>query len=134
VNTSLSKVGAITLFVEDLERSKLFYREVFGRPLVFEDDDSAVFGFENTMVNLLHTSAARRLIEPGTVAGRESGSQFQLTIWVDDVDAVCADITTLGVVLLNGPIDREWGQRTISFVDPDGHVWEIAQELTPGDA
>jgi catechol 2,3-dioxygenase-like lactoylglutathione lyase family enzyme len=33
------------------------------------------------------------------------------------------------VELLNGPLDREWGVRTAAFADPDGHVWEIAQEL-----
>jgi catechol 2,3-dioxygenase-like lactoylglutathione lyase family enzyme len=32
------------------------------------------------------------------------------------------------VELLNGPIDREWGVRTAAFADPDGHVWEVAQE------
>ncbi len=31
--------------------------------------------------------------------------------------------------LLNGPIDREWGVRTASFTDPDGHIWEIAEQL-----
>jgi lactoylglutathione lyase len=30
---------------------------------------------------------------------------------------------------LNGPVDRDWGMRTASFTDPDGHIWEIAQEL-----
>jgi uncharacterized glyoxalase superfamily protein PhnB len=31
-----------------------------------------------------------------------------------------------GVKLLNGPIDRPWGPRTASFMDPAGHIWEIA--------
>jgi lactoylglutathione lyase len=48
---------------------------------------------------------------------------------VDDADAVCADLATRGVGLLNGPMNREWGMRTASFTDPDGHIWEIAQEL-----
>ena len=29
----------------------------------------------------------------------------------------------------NGPIDRVWGMRTAAFADPDGHVWEVAQQL-----
>jgi uncharacterized glyoxalase superfamily protein PhnB len=33
------------------------------------------------------------------------------------------------VSLLNGPIDRPWGMRTATFADPDGHIWEIAQQL-----
>jgi len=35
-------IDAITLFIDDLEATKHFYREVFGLPLKFEDDDSAV--------------------------------------------------------------------------------------------
>lgn len=129
MSASLKSVGAITLFVDDPRRSQAFYTEVFERPVIWEDEDSAVFQFENTIVNLLKIPAARELIEPGAVADRETGSRFQLTIWVDDADAVGAELATHGVELLNGPTDREWGVRTASFTDPDGHIWEIAQKL-----
>ncbi len=46
-------IGAITLFVEDLELAKRFYQDVFGLPVTFEDDVSAVFKFGETLVNLL---------------------------------------------------------------------------------
>jgi catechol 2,3-dioxygenase-like lactoylglutathione lyase family enzyme len=129
MSVSLNSVGAITLFVDDPQRSKSFYEKVFEAPLIFEDDDSAAFRFDNTIVNLLKTPAGRELIDPGTVAGPESGSRFQLTVWVDDADAACAQLVDRGVELLNGPMDREWGMRTASFTDPDGHIWEVAQEL-----
>jgi len=122
-----ASIAAITLFVEDLVASKQFYHEVFSLPVAFEDDDSVVFDFGNTIINLLKTSAARGLIEPAAVAGREAGSRLQLTIHVDDVDALCAKLASRGVELLNGPIDRPWGVRTASFTDPGGHIWEIAQ-------
>jgi len=134
VNASLKSVGAITLFVEDPRRSQSFYEQVFALPVIWEDEDSAVFRFENTLVNLLKVSAARELIEPGSVASREAGSRFQLTIWVDDADAVSAELAKRGVELLNGPMNREWGVRTASFTDPDGHIWEIAQKLPDADA
>ena len=127
-------VGAITLFVEDLQRAKLFYEKVFGLPVTYEDDVSAVFTFENTLINLLAASEARGLIEPAAVAGPEAGSRFQLTIWVDDADAVCAELESRGVALLNGPMNREWGVRTAAFADPGGHIWEIAQQLPQPDA
>jgi catechol 2,3-dioxygenase-like lactoylglutathione lyase family enzyme len=120
-------IGAITLFVEDLAAATRFYQEVFGLPVAFEDDNSAVFDFGNTIVNLLKATAAPELIEPAAVARREAGSRFQLTIRVDDVDAICAELATRGVALLNGPMDRPWGVRTASFSDPGGHIWEIAR-------
>jgi catechol 2,3-dioxygenase-like lactoylglutathione lyase family enzyme len=126
-----NSIGAITMFTEDLERSKAFYQEVFGLPVLFEDPNSAVFEFGSTVINLLEVPAARELIEPGTVADRDAGSRYQLTIGVDDADAVCAELARRGVTLLNGPLDRPWGLRTASFTDPGGHIWEIAQKLPP---
>ena len=121
-----SGIAAITLFVEDLAEAKRFYREVFGLPVTFEDASSAVFTFGDTMVNLPDTGAARELIEPAAVAAQQAGSRLQLTIEVEDVDAMCAELTSRGVQLLNGPMDRPWGIRTASFRDPGGHIWEIA--------
>ncbi|MFN2628453.1 MAG: VOC family protein [Gaiellaceae bacterium] len=130
MTVSLSTVGAITLFVQDPQRSKLFYQDVFGVSVVHEDEDSTAFGFENMIVNLLKLEAARDLVNPGAVARQEAGSRFQLTVWVDDANAVCTELATRGVRLLNGATDRDWGVRTASFTDPDGHIWEIAQELS----
>ena len=126
VDSWLKGIGAITLFAEDLDAAKKFYREVFGLPVAFEDSDSAVFNFGNTIINLLKASAARELIEPAAVASREAGARLQFTIEVDDVDAMCAELAKRGVELLNGPMDRSWGVRTASFSDPGGHIWEIA--------
>lgn len=122
-------VGAITLFVEDLPGAKAFYQGVFDLPVLFEDENSAAFKFDNTIINLLVSSEAPALIEPAKVAARDTGSRFQLTIWVDDADAVCADLESHGVTLINGPMDRAWGVRTAAFADPAGHVWEVAQQL-----
>jgi catechol 2,3-dioxygenase-like lactoylglutathione lyase family enzyme len=129
LSTSLKNVGVITLFVEDLPASKAFYEKVFDLSVLFEDENSAVFKFENMLVNLLKTSEAPELIAPAAVAGPEAGSRFQFTIWVDDTDAVCDDLASRGVPLLNGPIDRAWGVRTATFVDPGGHIWEVGQQL-----
>jgi len=120
------RIFALTLIVEDLEATKQFYQDVFGHPVAFEDDASAVFDFGNTIVNLLQTTAAVDLIAPAPVAPRDAGARLQLTIQVDDVDATCAELAKRGVELLNGPMDRPWGIRTASFRDPGGHIWEIA--------
>jgi catechol 2,3-dioxygenase-like lactoylglutathione lyase family enzyme len=119
-------IAAITLFMEDLEAAKRFYREVFELPVAFEDDNSAVFRFGETLVNLLKMSQAPGLVEPATVATRDAGVRFQFTLAVSDVDAMCEKLNERGVDLLNGPMDRPWGIRTASFRDPGGHIWEIA--------
>ena len=119
-------ITAITLFVEDLAAAKAFYTEVFELPIHYQDEASCVFDFGNTLVNLLVATEADELIEPAVVGAAGSGARAQLTITVDDVDAVCARLSARGVTLLNGPIDRPWGVRTACFADPAGHIWEVA--------
>ena len=86
-----------------------------------------MFNFGNTIINLLKTYEAPDVNEPATVASRDAGARFQLTIGVDDVDAMCAELTARGIELLNGPMERPWGIRTASFRDPGGHIREIAK-------
>ena len=120
-------IGAITLFVEELDTTKQFYRTTFGLPIIFENEDSAVFKIGDTLINLLRIESAKELIDPAHVAKRDAGSRHVFSIEVEDVDAMCAELTARGVKLLNGPMDRPWGIRTASFEDPAGHIWEIGR-------
>ena len=119
-------VTTITLFVEDLVETKAFYERAFGLSTVFDDDASAVFRIGELQVNLLRATSAPELVEPAPVGDRGAGARFVLTVTVDDVDAVYAELQRRGVQFLNGPVDRPWGVRTAAFADPAGHVWEIA--------
>jgi catechol 2,3-dioxygenase-like lactoylglutathione lyase family enzyme len=125
-DSTSKEIAAITLFVRELADAKQFYHDVFGLPVSYEDANSVVFQFEHTMINLLQVGSADELIAPATVAPANSGSQFVFTVSVDDVDAVCDELKSRGVRVLNGPMNRPWGIRTASFVDRDGYVWEIA--------
>jgi len=120
-------ISAITLFAEDLPETKAFYERVFGLPVFYEDPNSAVFKFGDTLINVLDAREGPELIAPEPVAPPGTGARFQFTISVDDVDATAEDLRRRGVELLNGPIDRPWGIRTAAFRDPAGNVWEIAK-------
>ncbi len=119
----------MSLFVEDLPAARAFYREVFGIEQLFEDEVSVALRFDNLIVNLLQASAADELVTPGHVAGPQVGARFQLSVWVDDVEAVCAHLAERGVRLLQGPVDKPWGMRVATFTDPAGHNWEVAQQI-----
>lgn len=133
MNGSLSRVEVITLFVDDIARSREFYDAVFARPIAYEDDVSFVLQFENLMVNCLQIGEATVLVDPQTAATPANRSQMMVTIPVENADATCAMLRKIGVELLNGPIDRPWGRRTAAFSDPSGHVWEIAQIIDGSD-
>jgi catechol 2,3-dioxygenase-like lactoylglutathione lyase family enzyme len=123
------RIGAMTLFVPDLDRARQFYQDVFGLDAQPMDDDTIVLRFEGTYL-FLHTAAAAQEPLPEVLAEARKGAG-QFAIIVGDVDAVCAELAGRGVSLLSGPADRPWGMRTVTFADPGGHIWEIAQEI-PG--
>ncbi len=119
-------IAVITLVTDDLQGTVRFHRDVFKMEPVHGDDDSTVFRFGETLVNLLRSEAAPELVDSAPVASADTGVRSVLTVHVDDVDAWCATLEERGVDLLNGPMDRPWGPRTASFRDPSGQIWEIA--------
>jgi catechol 2,3-dioxygenase-like lactoylglutathione lyase family enzyme len=123
------EIGAITLFVEDPDRSTTFYQDVFDLKPAHSDETGAMFRLANTLLFLTKSSEAPNMISPLNAGGPGNGPRHVFAIIVDDVDAVCAELTGKGVALVNGPDDRSWGMRTANFQDPDGYVWEIATEI-----
>jgi catechol 2,3-dioxygenase-like lactoylglutathione lyase family enzyme len=127
VSAWLSNLDVVTLFVDDVARTRTFYQDVFGLSAIFENENSIVFNLDNTSLNFLQRDSAPDLVAPEKVAPPGAGHSVQFTIRVDSVDEACAELARRGVKLNNGPIDRPWGVRTASFSDPDGHLWEIAE-------
>jgi uncharacterized glyoxalase superfamily protein PhnB len=86
--------------------------------VVYQDENSAVFRFGETLVNLLRATEAPSLVAPATVAPRDAGVRHHFTLGVEDVDQMCQELKSRGVELLNGPMDRPWG-------DPNGQLSAI---------
>lgn len=127
------QIGAINLIVGDLERSTAFYREVFGLAPQHEDEDTAMFRFKDTYL-FLQRGAEHEDAPAGEVLDLAGKGVGQFVVIVGDVDAVRVELDELGVAVISGPTDRDWGMRTMTFADPAGHTWEIAQEVPATDA
>jgi catechol 2,3-dioxygenase-like lactoylglutathione lyase family enzyme len=122
------EIGAMTLLVADLGAAKQFYQNAFGLTAQHQDAVSVMFRFKDMYVFLREAPvsdgpAAETFLELA------QGGAGQFAIIVDDVDAVSAELAERGVPLISGPSDRDWGMRTVTFADPSGHVWEIAQPV-----
>src|SRR5687768_6030350 len=103
-------LGALTLFVENLDEVRAFYRDVLQLRPVYDDDVSTVFDLAGTLLNVLALGAATALVAPARPAAVGSEPRMLFSLWVDDVDAASAELQERGVGLLNGPIDRPWGK------------------------
>jgi catechol 2,3-dioxygenase-like lactoylglutathione lyase family enzyme len=130
-----NRIGAINLIVGDLERSKAFYRDVFGLRLQHEDEDTAMFRFADTYVFLQRGTVHQDGVSGDALSLAQKGVG-QFVIFVDDVDAVRAELERARVATISGPANRDWGMRTLTLADPGGYTWEITQELpsAPGSS
>ena len=129
MDVAIKDVGAIILFVADLQRSKVFYHEVLGLDVEFEDDESVGFKIKGLAFIVLQVDRARVQLQGEPTATPGSGATAFLTSFTDDVDALHANLVERGVQFFQGPANQPWGVRTAYFKDPDGHVWEIAQPI-----
>lgn len=121
-------VSAITLWVQDLRRTKRFYERVFGVQCTFPDEDgtSAVLSLNGgaLVVTLRETS-------PG-----EQQRGARVAVPVDDVGAVCRRLRGLAEEgeSVGGPWFAEPAvglgpARVVEFCDPAGHLWRAVQGL-----
>jgi lactoylglutathione lyase len=120
-------VGYVILFVGDLERSVVFYRDVLGVPFKLEGDGYVEFATRGARLGLYDRNRLGELTGQGTDAPGQPGGE--VVFLVEDVDAEAERLRGAGATVLKGPLDRAWGHRTLHVLDPDGFVVELAEEI-----
>ncbi len=120
-----------------------WYRRAFGFEvqIVVDAPDGGVMHSElrygEALVMVAEGSAAReaRFGVPGRSPRAVGGANTQsLFLYVDEVDAHCAQARAAGARVTCEPADNDYGaehwcDRTYGCVDPDGHLWWFAQRL-----
>lgn len=121
----MRRVDYVIWYVESLDRSVAFYRDVIGLEVRIEGDGYVEFGMDNTKFSLFERAKLTDLI------GREGGQApcGEIGFIVDDVDAEAERLRQAGAHILTGPVDRPWRERTLHIADPDGNIVEFAQKL-----
>jgi uncharacterized glyoxalase superfamily protein PhnB len=114
----------------------------FDLRLKVEDDNGRIIHSELTyadgviMVAQENTATpkhvwATSMVSPRSVGGKSTQS---LMLYVDDVEAHCAHARANGAKIAAEPTtsdygDDYWSDRGYCAIDPEGHVWWIAQRL-----
>lgn len=131
-------VTLITLGVDDLERAVAFYRDGLGWPtkgIIGTDIDNGAVAFFNLRSGLKlslwpRTSLAADSTLPLQVA---SSTDFSLAHNVGscaEVDTVMEQVTRAGARVVKPARETFYGGYAGYFLDPDGHLWEVA--FNPG--
>lgn len=128
------RITLITLGVDDLERSLRFYRDGLGlktQGIVgteFEHGAVAFFDLQAGLKLALwpRTSIAHDSCVP---PGSPGATEFTLGHNVSsraEVDAVMQEAKRAGATITKPAQETFWGGYAGYFLDPDGHLWEIA--------
>lgn len=117
------------LVVEDVARSRDWYRDVLGAELFREyGGTSAVFDFNGSWL-LLVTGGEPTADKPGisfVAADHAAVVDHSFTIRVPDCQAAYETLAGRGAEFLTAPYD--WGAEVRAFFrDPDGHLFEISE-------
>lgn len=114
----------ILIVVNDIERSKAFYKELFGLDVVTD------FG-ENVVLTEGLVLQERKLWEKSmgketTFGGHDAELYFEDT----DLDAFIErlDNSTYPIECISECTENDWGLRVIRLYDPDHHIIEIAEK------
>ena len=107
--------GSITAFtVKDLVASLAYYRDQLGFEVAFEYGDPTYYvGMCSGEVSLHLVAASQTPRQPG---------QGAVTIFVDDVDSLHADLVKRGAKVLKAPKDYDYGLRDFDVADLDGNM------------
>jgi lactoylglutathione lyase len=125
------KVNAVVLFVQDLQKCVAFYRDQCSMEVVFTDEVSVAFKRDNQDFLLLEFAAAAEMVGEAALGLHQgAGHEVLLCADVDDVDSAYDTLMAKGVAFLKPPKDQPWGIRSAYFADPEGHLWELRQQLT----
>jgi catechol 2,3-dioxygenase-like lactoylglutathione lyase family enzyme len=119
----------LLLVVSDVERSKLFYRDVLGATVYREyGGTSCVLQFQGTWL-LLVTGGGPTEDKPTVVFAPPADPDVvshEITLRVPDCLGAYETLQARGAEFLTPPVTYEWEIRAF-FRDPDGHLLEISE-------
>ncbi len=79
----------------------------------------------NSIVALNCEAPEQGIFAPATLGG----SQGQVHLYVEDVDAVWERAIEAGALVRAPLFDAYWGDRTGMLVDHEGHLWSLASKI-----
>jgi catechol 2,3-dioxygenase-like lactoylglutathione lyase family enzyme len=128
------RISLITLGVDDLDRSVKFYAEGLGlktEGIVGSEFEFGAVAFFELASGLRLALWPRKSLarDAGLPLGPPSSTEFSLAHNVAsraEVDVVMAQAAAAGAQIVKPAQDTFWGGYAGYFMDPDGHLWEVA--------
>ena len=119
------KLKNILIVVQDIEKSKAFYKELFGLDVVVDFDGNVIL----TEGLVLQDKKIW-----GNFIGKEissGGHDAELYFEENDMDGFLERLekSSFSVEYINELMEHSWGQRVVRIYDPDRHMIEVSEAM-----
>lgn len=113
----IEKAGFIAFPAADFEASVIFYRDLLELPVLTEGVDN--------FSKFMHFDCGNFGIHVYEWKKEFNRAHTGLQLYVEDVDALYAELKSSGVKF-NGEVrDEPWGGRVVTVRDPDGNLFDL---------
>lgn len=118
------KYLSTVLFVENLSVSKDFYARIMGLEVESEFDKNVIF---KCGLTLWEIEASHVILRNLNVKGNVNS--LELYFEDEHLTLLVKNLEDAKFRILHGVQEEPWGQRTIRFFDPDGHLIEVGEPV-----
>lgn len=114
--------------VDDAERTKAFYKDIFGLRVI--QDFNANFVMTGG-ISFQTRDSWKDFIEQASDDIQYKGNDHELYFETEDLDAFVKLLDTRNdMIYVHGIKEHEWGQRGLRMYDPDFHIIEVSEPLS----
>ena len=118
------KFHSSVIFVSDIERSRDFYKTLMNQEIEHDFGKTVIFKGGLSIWEIRTGHVIPEHLDTGGHSNR-----FELYFEDADVEGRQHVLREAGIAFLHEVHKEAWGQRTIRFFDPDGHLIEIGEPL-----
>lgn len=115
----------VLIVVEDIERSKKFYKDLFGLNVVLDNDGNVIL----TEGLVLQDRKIWQTFLERTITFENNATELYFEESNIEEFARKLDAYEMPVTYVNRLKEHSWGQKVIRFYDPDGNLIEVGTPM-----
>ena len=119
------KLKNILIVVSDIEKSKKFYKDLFGLEVILDNDGNVIL---TEGLVLQEKGIWEKFLEKGIVTENNAS---ELYFEESDIEAFVEKMENFGepIKYVNRLMEHAWGQKVVRFYDLDGNLIEVGTPM-----
>ncbi len=124
------KNSILVLFVKDAKVARDFYVDILGMT-VTSDFGGLNYSFKEGFAiwQIMEENIIPKTLGMKNITNSENASRFEICFETEDLDTIYHTLKANNTKFLHEINVELWGQRTIRFYDPDGHLLEVGEAM-----